>query len=73
MRAGHPLFIDAAGAIKLIRAIDKISDIFNSRTSCGKGYKQSIGFSNENYIINSLNGIIEYLFSLRVSASQKIT
>ena len=72
MSGGIPLFIDAAGTIKFIRTIDKIFDILNSRTSFGKGYKQPIRFPNGNYIINSLNGIVEYLFSLRVSSGQKL-
>ena len=53
MRTGHPLFVDAAGTIKFIRAIDKIFDILNSRTSFGKGYKQPIRL---NYYFPQLRG-----------------
>ena len=38
IRCGHTLFIDAAGTIKFIRAIDKVFYILNSRTPFGKGY-----------------------------------
>ena len=71
MRCGHPLFIDAAGTIKFIRAIDKVFDILNSRTPFGKGYKQPIRLASESHITNSLNGITEYLLSLRTLSGQK--
>ena len=72
MCAGHPSFEDAAGTIKFIRAIDKVFDILNSRTPFSKGYKQAIRLSSENYIIDSLDSITEYLLSLRTLSGQRL-
>ena len=44
----------------------------NSRTPFSKGYKQAIRLSSENYIIDSLNSITEYLLSLHTLSGQKL-
>ena len=70
LHSGHPLFSDGEGTIEFIRAIDKMFDILNSRIPFGKRYKQPYRLSNENYITNSIDDIIEYLLSFRVLSGQ---
>ena len=73
MDAGHPSFSDAKGTIKFIRYVDKKFDILNSRNPKGKGYKQPIRLTNEEYISKSVQEINKYLVNLRTVSGQRLT
>ncbi|KAG5880141.1 hypothetical protein JTB14_000009 [Gonioctena quinquepunctata] len=61
----HPDFKDAAPTIELIRIIDRLFDLLNSRNPFAKGYKTPLKKSNESFWKPILGEAFEFLISLK--------
>lgn len=71
-KEGFEEFNGSSATVKFLRRINRLFDILNSRNPFGKGYKTPIFEKNIEYLKNTTEDIIKYLFSLRTKEGQPL-
>lgn len=67
MNQNHPDFIGAAATVKFIRIMNKLFDIFNSKSSKSNNiYKREISSENKRVIFDFFESTIKYFMSLEI-------
>ena len=65
----NPNFQNSNGTVKFVRIIDRLFDMFNSRSRVGKGCKQPLRLANKATYAEILSSTEEYLLSLKTNST----
>ena len=63
-KSGHPDFVDVEGTIKVIRVVDQLFDLLNSRNPFGKRFKKPLFVHDAARWKQIINNSINYLIAL---------